>query len=184
MPKADILLLKVKQTKNTKRSMLKDLHRILRSPDAVESADPLDTNVNDIDTSYPILPASQYQFKLEGCKREPTRDNDGERLTIPHKLTEAAQDKKGEPVAPGHQITSYIGLTERLGVPGKQDYTINSIKKSIARLAKAAGVNATVRAIIDNPSILDGKVVIAKVRVNKETAEFPESNSIGGYVEN
>lgn len=149
-------------------------------------ADPLDTNVNDIDTSYPVLPATHYMLKIEGAKVEPTKNNDGNRLTIPFRTVEKVQDKKGNEVLPGHQITHYIGVTERpehLDEKGRTiaAYTLDSIKKSIARVAKAAGVSATVRQILDNPAMLDGKIVRAKVKVNKETDQFAESNSIASF---
>lgn len=163
---------------------MKELNRILRNVDATEgavSADPLDTNVNDIDTNYPLLPDSHYMFRLTDCAKVPNKAGTGDNLVVKHSLIDAAQDIKGEPVNPGFVITSYVSLTETAGVNGKQPYTIDNIKKGVARIAKAAGVNATVRQIIDNPTILNGKAVRAKVTTSKETAEFPASNRINSY---
>jgi len=160
---------------------MKELNRILRCPDEAVSADPLDTNVNDVNTDYPLLPASYYLMQLDNCTKQPNKHGTGDNLVIPHKLTEAAQDTKGEPVAPGLIITQYVSLVETSGGNGKQAYTIESIKKGVSRIAKAAGVNATVRQIIDNPAMLNGKQVRAKVTVSKETEEFSASNRISGY---
>jgi len=138
-------------------------------------ADPLDTNVNDIDTSYPLIAPTYYMMKLEGCKVEPNSKGTGENLVLPHKTTEKCQDTKGNEVLPGHTTTRWVSLTET------EKRSIDAIKKDVARVAKAFGVNATVRQIITNPTILDGKTARTKVTVKKETDEFPASNSIGGY---
>lgn len=151
------------------------LNRILLSPDEVASADPLDTNVNDVDTSYPILPAASYSFKLDGCKVQRNKANTGDILVVPHKLNEKTQDRKGNDVFPGLTIIHRVSITET------PEYTTENIKKNVARLGKAANVSATVRQIMNSPSLLDGKIVQAKVKVNKETSEFPESNGIAGY---
>jgi hypothetical protein len=139
------------------------------------SADPLDTNVNDIDTSYPLLPATYYMMKLEGCKVEPNSKGTGENLVLPHKTIEKAQDVKGNEVQPGLVVTRWVSLTET------DKRTIDAIKKDVARIAQAFGVNATVRQIINSPASLDGKTARTKVTVKKETDEFPASNGIGGY---
>lgn len=153
----------------------------------VAEVDPLDTNVNDVDTSYPLLPAAYYSFKLEGCKKEQNKKGTGDNLVIPHKTVEATRDVKGQDVAPGLVITTYCSLTETAGgeldAKGKpkKAYTIDDIKKNVARVAKAAGVNATVRQIINSPSLLDGHVVKAKVKINPENDEFSASNGIQKY---
>lgn len=157
------------------------LNRILLNTDAAEGVDPLNTNVNDIDTNYPLLPDSYYMFRLTDCAKVPNKAGTGDNLVVKHSLIDAAQDIKGEAVNPGFVITSYVSLTETSGGNGKQPYTIDNIKKGVARIAKAAGVNATVRQIIDNPAILNGKAVRAKVTTSKETAEFPASNRINSY---
>lgn len=147
----------------------------------IESVDPLDTNVNDVNTDYPVLPASYYLFKLDECSKAPNKAGTGDNLIIPHKLLEPAQDIKGEPVSPGFVISQYISLAETSGGNGKQPYTTENIKKAVAKLAKAAGINATVRQIIDSPAMLNGKSVRAKVTISKETDEYPASNRISGY---
>lgn len=163
---------------------MKKLNSILLTSDSAEGVvanDPLDTNVNDVNTDYPILPASHYMFRLDECAKTPNKAGTGDNLVVKHKLIDGAQDVKGEPVSPGFVITSYISLTETTGGNGKQPYTIDNIKKSVSRVAKAAGINATVREIINNPAILNGKAVRAKVGISKETSEYPASNNINGY---
>lgn len=162
---------------------MKEINRILRTAEPAEGVvanDPLDTNINDVNTDYPILPASHYMFRIEAEKKV-NKAQTGDNLVVKHILTEGAQDIKGEPVSPGFVITSYISLTETQGGNGKQPYTIDNIKKGVARVAKAAGVSATVRQIMDNPTILNGKSVRANVGISKETSEYPASNKINGY---
>lgn len=148
----------------------------LLAPDSVGgSSDPLDENINDVNTDYPILPASWYVFRIDGAKKEPNRAGTGENLVVPLKLVEPAQDKKGETVSPG------MVLTHRCSVTPTEKYTVDMLKKNVSRLAKAAGLICTVRDIINNPSMLDGKALKVKVKVNKETSEFPESNGAGDF---
>lgn len=148
--------------------------------------DPLNTNVDDINTDYPVLPAGHYNLRAEDCVVEPNKKGTGNNLVVPVVTMEEYRDLKGESVAPGMKITTYISLAETAGgelnsATGKpkKAYTIDDIKKGVARVAKALGVQATVRQIIDNPAMLNGKVVSnQKVKVNAETAEFKASNAV------
>lgn len=167
------------------------------APTAV--VDPLDVNTNDVDITYPIIPASNYLLTLKSVTREATNENvggilsdpydpnnEGERLTIVHATLAEVEDRKGNKVPAGLQITSYIGLTakaERTNDLGKKirARTKDDIAKDVARLARAAKHNASVRDIINNPSQLDGKNVNAKVGIDKETEQFPAKNRVMGY---
>lgn len=148
---------------------------ILLSPDAAEGVDPLDTNVNDVDTSYPLIPATYYVMKIDSAKVEPNKKGTGDNILVSFKTTERCQDIKGNDVPAGLAIRQYISITET------PQYDVNSIKRSVASLAQAAGVSATVREIINNPATLEGKLVRVKVKVNKETSEYSASNGIAGY---
>src|SRR5690348_13734664 len=119
--------------------------------------DPLDTNVNQIDTSYPRLPAANYDLKISSAKKEPTKANDGsERLTVVFETTTPQKSTNNETIAPGGiKITHYIGITEK---PARTEngkainaYTGENIGKAIASVGKAARLNATPREIINNP---------------------------------
>lgn len=161
---------------------------LLLMADAAEGVDPLDTNVNDIDTSYPRIPAKVYDLKIASAKKEPTKDGTGERLTIVLETQEEVTSTEGEPLQPGHKLTHYIGITELPERPSKdgsktlRPYTAQDIAKAVAPIAKAAGLAVTVRSIIDNPAQLDGKTVLTKVKVSPETNEWPEANRIQDFV--
>jgi len=108
--------------------------------------DPLDTNINDVNTDYPLLPATYYMLKIKDASVVRNKNNSGDVLVCPMATTEKVQDIKGEDVLPGHV------LTYRAGLEVTEKYSIDMIKKAVARVAKAAGVNATVREIINNPT--------------------------------
>lgn len=145
--------------------------------------DPLDTNVNDIDTSYPVIPAGLYDLRVKSVKREPTKDGTGERLTIALELTAPTVSTTGQPINVGHQITHYVGITPKEATDGKRAYGNTEIAKSLASIAKAAGILCTPRDILSNPVILEGKTVRTKVGVSKETEEFSASNKVKDFVE-
>lgn len=169
-----------KTTNKTKNAMKRN---ILLSPDSIDGGDPLDTNVNDIDTSYPRLPAGLYDLKIGEVKKEPTKDHSGERLTIPMATVSEHTSTKGEPILPGLVITHYIGITPKPAAEaGKREYTNAEIAKAVAGIGKAAGLSCSVRDIINNPAQLNGRVVRCKIKIQKETDEFPESNRIADFV--
>lgn len=152
------------------------------APDA--GADPLDTNVSDISTAYPTLVAQQYELRIAKADKGPNKAQNGELITFTMETTGAARSTKNEDVGPGHKMMHYVGVTPRTASePGKRDYTNQDIAKGLAGIAKAAGLNATPRDIINNPKMLEGKVVLAKVKVAPETPEFPETNRIGDFLE-
>ena len=151
--------------------------KLLRTPEAVDGAsqDPLDENVNDVNIEYPILPSAYYSFTLEGCKVERNKKDTGDNLVVPHRLAEPAQDKRGEPVSPG------LVITHRVSITPTDKYTVAQLKANVSRIARAAHLNCSVKELINTPAMLNGKPVKAKVKVNKETEEFPESNGIASY---
>lgn len=140
------------------------------------STDLLDTDVSGIDTSFPRIVAGLYELSIATAEKVANKAGTGENLKLTLKTTQPATDTSGSPVPAGFTITTYIALTET----GK--YTQQMIAKALASLMKSAGMSGSPRTIIDNPALLVGKVVTAKVSINKETDEFAESNGIKGFV--
>lgn len=148
------------------------MNRILLSPD------PLDTNVSDIDTSFPKIPANLYDLKIEKAEKVPNSKGTGDNLKIALKTTTNIEAVTGEQLAAGS-----VTLFNNISLAETPKYTVESIKKNVAALAKAAGLGSmTVRQILDDPQILVGKVVRAKVGIQKETDEYPESNNIKQFM--
>jgi len=136
------------------------------------SQDPLDTKVDDIDISYPIIPAGLYDLVIDKVSVEENKDKDGKNFVLSLKTQSPVQSIKGNPVAAGFQLTYIISLKE------SEKYTLVDIGKRIATVAKAAGVfGVSPRDIINDPTRLKGRVVTAKVQVSQERTD-PRSGRI------
>lgn len=146
-------------------------------------ADPLDENLNDVDLSYPLLPAALYDFMIKDVTRKSNKAGTGEILEIKLATVNTEVSTKGVEQSPGLVLTHRIGITphEADAYYGKE-YTIEQIKRSLASLARGAGVTCTARELLNNPAMLKGCQVRAKVSIRKETEEFPESNEVRGFV--
>ena len=164
-------------------NMLTSLATILLMPEAAEGrfVDPLDANVDDVDTSYPVLAQGNYNLRIKSAKKQPNKAQTGENLVIAFETIDSARSNKGVDIAPGFVITHYISVTPREPEGEKRGYTVEDIKKSVAELAKAAKVKGSVREIIDNAVQFEGTVVNAKVKIQPEQNGFPESNRINGF---
>lgn len=150
--------------------------RYLLSPDAEGGGDPLDTNVNDIDTSFPLLPATIYELRVEKATTEPTSKG-GQQIVMKMKTTQETTSVKGDAVPAGFPLTKRIAVTET------PRYTSRQIGQAIARVGKGLGVNATPREIINSPTMLEGKIATWNVTIRKATAEYPNpSNDVGDPV--
>lgn len=150
------------------------------------SNDPLDTNVNDIDLSMPRLPDGEYEFVIGECEVKRNNKDTGDNLVVPLKLNQEATSTDDEPLAVAQVvITDYIPITvgpytDRNGK--SRERTAVDVGKSIAKVARAAGVQATPRDIINSPALLNGKALKINTKIAKATDEFPETNRIKSYV--
>jgi hypothetical protein len=153
------------------------------------TADPLDIDVNDIKTGYPIITAGLYDMVLEATL-EDNKDKTGKNIVLKHKTTRVAKTPQGEEIEPGRVvITKWIPVTP-ISRPGKTPYDASSIARAIAAPAQACQppITGTPRLIIANPTVFNGKVVRCKVvispeRVDKDTGRaYDESNDIVKYL--
>lgn len=145
-------------------------NQILRSPD------PLDFNIEDIDTSRPRVPEGLYELIIDDPKLEKTKDGKGEMLTFVLKSTKPLTSTSGETL-------SNFSLKHRMSLTPTEKFPVESVKKNLASLFKTAGMSGSGKAIINSPTMLSGKVVTAKLKIRKETSEFPESNEVQYFVE-
>jgi|SRR6266536_97819 len=130
------------------------------------NSDPLDVNVDDIDFSYPIIPAALYDFRIKSVEVKPNKEGSGENLVFQLATQTEIQSVKGESVPIGFVLTHNISLRET------EKYTLIEIGKRIAAVAQAAQVRGvTPRDIIRNPQQLVGRVVTAKVQISKERTD-------------
>src|ERR1044072_25501 len=122
--------------------------------DTTTYKDPLDTNVEDVDVSYPIIPAGLYDLRIDKVSVEENRDKTGKNFVIVLKTQQAITDIKGNPVPAGFQLSNIISLTE------SEKYTAVDIGKRLAPVAQAAQLRGvTPRELINNPMPLKDRVV-------------------------
>lgn len=141
-----------------------------------QEADPFDTPVDQTDTSFPLLNPGIKDLEVVKADKGLSK-KDSNMLTFTLKTTADDIDTKGEKLQKG------FPLYHRIVIDPSESRTANRICKDIALFAKACGVaGPTPRQIIDDPEILVGSVVRAKVIVTKATEEFPESNNIRSFI--
>lgn len=166
-------------------SMHPNIHHI------IDGLDPFDTNVNDIDTSYPVIPAAIYDLKITKAEKAHTKAGNATegpfQLVLTLETTTDLKSVKGADVPAGLKLTHYIGVSEKPAGTNQEGKATRArtnadIAKDIASLCKSAGVSGSVRGIIDMPAQLEGHTPRVKVTIQKETSEYPEANRIGGFV--
>lgn len=138
-----------------------------------------DTPVNEIDISIPKVKGGLYVLTIAQADKAPSKsDADRETLTVMLKTTQQAQTTNNETIEAGYPLYWRLGVT-----PKEPDYPATRIAKSIAQLCQAAGMSSvTPRQILEDPKQLEGKTVQAKVIVQKETDDFPESNVVKSFI--
>jgi hypothetical protein len=147
------------------------------SPDAELGGDPLDENVNDIDTSFPVLAPGVKHLTVTDATVEPTNDGLAKQLVIKLKTVNPELTIKGETQEPGFPLTA-----RRLLEP-KGRMTMHQVKTGLARLGKGLGLSVKLSEFRDNPAILVGCEGDWNVTVSKPTAEYPNpSNNVGDPV--
>lgn len=141
-----------------------------------EEADPLDTPGGEYDTSFPVIQKGIKDLEIvSGEKLVSKSGND--MLVFKLKTTQEDRDLNNEVVLAG------FPLYHRIVITPTEDRTIQRIGKDLAIMLKAAGAgHLTPRQLINDPDVLKGSVVRAKVVVQKETDEFPTSNAIKTFV--
>lgn len=173
------------------------LHAIaLLMADAAEGGtvvDPFDTNVNDIDTSRPRLPAGLYDLKIKKVVKKAPKSGEGQQLEIELMTTMDHQSTEKELIKAGtFSLYHYIGLNELPERESKPDAqgktktlkarTREDIAADIAVVCKSARMSVKVKDVIETPAQLEGQLVTCKVAINAETPQFPESNRIQSFV--
>ena len=140
-------------------------------------ADPLSTPAGDFDISRPVAMAANYEMKIKEAKLEPKRD-DASRINIMITLenTKEVRSTKGSVIEPGHLV-----LRKYYPTQPSEKQKATEVGAALARLIRGVGLPAQLspRDLINQPSTLTGKVGIWKVKIKKETAEYPEGNEVG-----
>lgn len=132
----------------------------------------LDEDLSSVDTSMPILAADVYDLKIHEAKVAPNNEGTGQVLKLALKTTKDAQSKSGENINAGFPIFHNIGLSPT------EKYTKDMIKKNVASFLEAVGAGMTLNPV----ERLIGRNVRAKVTIQPERDQYPESNRIGRFV--
>ncbi len=141
-----------------------------------QNADPLDTNVDDIDLSYPIIPAGIHEFKITKAETKENNAKTGKNLVLTLQATSPKQATNGDTVQ-NFTLTNNISLVET------EKYFRVDIGKKIAAVAQAAEIRGVkANEVIANPTMLVGRVVqvktsISQERTDKETGRIYEPRS-------
>lgn len=157
--------------------------------------DPMEQSCDEIDISFPIIPASSHRLIVKSAERGLSKKQKeaGEELDlsslssgnlkITWMNTTPITSTKGESLEPGRVVMSeYIGLTPTEASGDKKAYTTEDIKKRITRVVKAVKLQGVSPAdIIRQPSMLKDREALVKVKVRKETADYDEGNEVAGY---
>jgi len=162
----------------------------------IDTTDPLGTDVSEVNTEYPVLPAKLYDFRISKVEKTTTKETQeknlspgdegySEMLVFNLETTHETKDEKGNAVPPGHTLKHRVSLTVKAArnENGREirAYTVEDIKKNIAQVAKSAGLSGTVRSFIENPAAFVGQAVRANVKISKETEQYGRSNNIGSF---
>ena len=162
--------------------MINKLNTLHLTPysDAGTEVDPFAVETGSVDISFPIIIAGNVHAEIKSAEVVDGKKVEGSKnIKVTYVTTQDTTSTKGD-VIPAGSVTFFqhicITVTDKL--------TLDMIKKAVTRLAKAAGLPATttIRSIMDDPSQLNGKPVVIKVKVAKETTDFPERNEVAGLV--
>jgi hypothetical protein len=137
------------------------------------SEDLLDTDVSNIDTSYPRVVPKLYDLEIASAKRAPNNAGTSDNINLELKTTSDSTSTTGEPVPAGFVIhhTLSLGKTPK--------YDPNKPLARLAQSAKLTGISP--KALAADVSVLVGKIVPANVGIQKATAEYNERNTIRSF---
>lgn len=154
---------------------------VLLTPDPLSGGaeiDPLAQNAGDVDTSMPLL-VPEKLYNLVCAKAEvKTNDKGVGMVKITLKTTKQEMDTLNNPVNEGFPIFENFVYTPT------GDLTIEQIKKSGALILKAFGLkNTTIRDFVNNPKMIEDKIVCVKIKTRKEKDGYPASSNVGSWIE-
>lgn len=123
---------------------------------------------------FPLLKPDQLYNVLVAKSEVRQKEDGGQTLAIVVKTTTDAFDTKGRSLNVGFPLYYYLGLTPSERRDQKK------VTAELAQVMRELGVDPkmTLRDFLNNPKVIEGQVVVAKVTVAKATDTFPESNKV------
>jgi hypothetical protein len=135
----------------------------------------IDVDLTTVDTSYPVLAAGVYPFKVDTAIVKPNKANTGHLLELDCELLVDATDSKGKPIKAGYK------MTHRCGLSPTDKYSLEDIAKNVATIQDAILGHRVALDAFDTDMLI-GQRFIAKTKVTAETNEYPEKAEFGRLV--
>lgn len=146
------------------------------------------TNLNDVDTSYPVLQGGVYEFEVKSASKETSERTGGEYLLFQCALlTPDAVDINGNAISPGYSLRHMISLTpsekqlmKKSEEECKQD-AIKSVCQFLDALMSERVWDETLESYV-------GLTFFAKTRVGKERTDdrtgnvYPASSEFASFL--
>lgn len=158
--------------------------RILCMSDATdggaEEVDPLSQAAGGVDTSFPLLAGDRIlRMEISKVTHGPSKTDESRNvLTIKMKTQKEAALNDGKTAKPGFTCYKRISTSPSEKTAESEGRTNKDIARDLALVLKAVGKpDVSPRALMDNPSILEGQVVDVRVGVAPARGSFPESNT-------
>jgi hypothetical protein len=162
------------------------LGNLLLSPDEATGegeVDPLAEAAGAVDTSFPLLSPDRplrwecISAKVAPSKADPSRNG----LTLILKTTTETTFQNGKKAHPGFKVYKRYGVSVTPPTADSDGRTIDAIKKDLAFVLKAffgAKAEVTPRALLDNPAMLEGRMVDGKTTIEKGSGGFADKTGV------
>lgn len=136
--------------------------------------DPLSADVGQ-EVKYPLIkPDTRMNFFIKEAKKVTNEKSNNEQVVCSCTTESDCIDTDGETLYKGFTVT------HRLNAKVTEKVTAKSISESFRTLCQAVGLKGmTVAQVIADPSVLNGKIFSATVKISKDkTGQYPDSNSL------
>jgi hypothetical protein len=153
-----------------------------------QEQDPLSQAAGGIDTTIPLLaPDRTLRLECMSSQIAPTKSDESRNtLTVILKTTKDATFADGKPARAGYKLYKRWGVSETPGGKGddgkeRAPRTNKEIARDLALVLKCFfGANTTVtpRELLNNPAMLEGKVVDGKITIEKGSGGYADKNGV------
>lgn len=160
-----------------------------------QNANPVDAgDLGSIDTSFPLLAPGNYDLKCIKSSVEPNKANTGEVWNLEFATIDEGKSPIGEIVPAGCRVFHKVGITPTVDATGKPKYTLDAIKKNVARPVQGFGLSKVYFAPPDpEPHIrewaprVEGSTVRVTLKVTPagrtaDGKDYPAKNEISTFL--
>lgn len=131
----------------------------------------LDEDLSGVDTSMPVIRGPiTAEVEIVEVTEEESKDKSGSNLVVKVKTVSELKSTKGDVISANFPMKKWIGLTP------KGDYTVDSVKRSLAQFQEAVeGKKSSIKPL----DRFKGMRAMVKIGVSPATEKYPtESNSL------